>query len=64
MDARYIYFSQFSIDNLEDASKLENIDPSKLRRIVVIIDEFATIFTDDAPFVDEVVTNLLSLTQI
>ena len=63
MDERYIYFSQFSIDNLEDASKLENIDPSKLRRIVVIIDEFATIFTDDAPFLDEIANNLLSIIQ-
>ena len=63
MDERYIYFTQFSIDNLEDAAKLENIDQSKLRRIVVIIDEFATIFTDDAPFLDEIANNLLSIIQ-
>lgn len=63
MDERYSYFSQFSIDNLEDAVKLENIDQSKLRRIVVIIDEFATIFTDDAPFLDEIANNLLSIIQ-
>ena len=34
-----------------------------MRRIVVIIDEFATIFTDDAPFLDEIANNLLSIIQ-
>ena len=63
MEERYTYFSQFSVDNLEDAKKLENIDPSKLRRIVLIIDEFATIFTDDAAYLDEISTNLLSIIQ-
>lgn len=63
MEERYTYFSQFSVDNLEDAKKLENVDPSKLRRIVLIIDEFATIFTDDAAYLDEISANLLSIIQ-
>ena len=63
MDERYAYFAQFSVDNLADASKLENIDESKLRRIVLIIDEFASIFTEDAAFLDEISTNLLSIIQ-
>ena len=63
MDERYAYFTQFSVDNLEDASKLENIDPSKLRRIILIIDEFASIFTEDAPFVEEISINLLLIIQ-
>ena len=63
MEERYSYFSQFSVDNLEDAKKLENVDPSKLRRIVLVIDEFATIFTEDAAFLDEISANLLSIIQ-
>lgn len=63
MDERYAYFTQFSVDNLEDASKLENVDASKLRRIILIIDEFASIFTEDAPFVEEISINLLLIIQ-
>jgi len=63
MEERYTYFSQFSVDNLEDAKKLAHVDSSKLKRIVLIIDEFATIFTEDAPFLDEISANLLSVIQ-
>jgi hypothetical protein len=63
MDERYAYFTRFSVDNLEDAKKLGDIDPSKLRRIVLIIDEFASIFTEDAPFIEEIAINLLLIIQ-
>lgn len=63
MEERYAYFAQFSVDNLADAATLENIDKSKLRRIVLIIDEFATIFTDEAAYLDEISSNLLSIIQ-
>jgi hypothetical protein len=63
MEERYTYFAQFSVDNLDDASKLTDVDPSKLKRIVLIIDEFATIFSEDDPYIDEIGSNLLSIIQ-
>ncbi len=63
MEDRYSYFAQFSVDNLEDASKLPEIDKLKFKRIILIIDEFATIFTEDAPYLDEISSNILSIIQ-
>ena len=63
MEDRYAYFAQFSVDNLDDASKLSDVDPSKLKRIILIIDEFATIFSEDDPYIDEIGGNLLSIIQ-
>jgi len=63
MEERYAYFAQFSVDNLDDASKLADVDPNKLKRIVLIIDEFATIFSEDDPYIEEIGSNLLSIIQ-
>jgi hypothetical protein len=61
MEDRYAYFAQFSIDNLDDAAKRSDVDSKKLRRIVLIIDEFASIFSDDDPFIEEISRNLLTI---
>ncbi|MFM7683928.1 MAG: FtsK/SpoIIIE domain-containing protein [Bacteroidota bacterium] len=64
MEKRYSDFAAFNIDNLADAYRSESVDKSNLpKRIVLIIDEFATIFSEDAPFLDEISSNLLSLIQ-
>ena len=64
MEKRYAEFANHNIDNLADAYASNKFDRSILpKRIVLIIDEFATIFSEDAPYLDEISSNLLSIIQ-
>ncbi len=63
MESRYREYSKYNIDNLEDVYKDPNLAPFAPKRIVVIIDEFASLYTEDALFQDEISVNILNIVQ-
>jgi S-DNA-T family DNA segregation ATPase FtsK/SpoIIIE len=61
MDRRYELYAKYNIDNLEDVYKDPTLSADAPKRIIVIIDEFASIFTDDEMYHDEISGNILNI---
>jgi S-DNA-T family DNA segregation ATPase FtsK/SpoIIIE len=63
MDKRYADYAKFNIDNLEDVYNDPNLAPLAPKRILVIIDEFASIYTSSDLYLDEISSNILNIVQ-
>jgi hypothetical protein len=63
MDRRYAEYSKYNIDNLQDIYKDPSLAPFAPKRKIVIIDEFASIYTDDEMYHDEISSNILNIAQ-
>jgi hypothetical protein len=61
MDRRYELYAKYNIDNLEDVYKDSTLATNAPKRIIVIIDEFASIFTDDEMYHEEISSNILNI---
>jgi S-DNA-T family DNA segregation ATPase FtsK/SpoIIIE len=63
MEQRYKEYAKYNIDNLDDVYKDSNLAPFAPKRTIVIIDEFASIFTEDGLYLDEIASNILNIVQ-
>jgi len=61
MDRRYELYAKYNIDNLEDVYKDSTLATNAPKRIIVVIDEFASIFTDDEMYHEEISSNILNI---
>lgn len=58
MESRYTEYAKYNIDNLDDVYKNIALSESAPKRIVVIIDEFASVFSGGGNFQDEIASNV------
>ena len=63
MEYRYKEYAKYNIDNLDDVYKDPNLAPFAPKRTIVVIDEFASIFTEDGLYLDEIASNILNIVQ-
>jgi hypothetical protein len=58
MESRYTEYAKYNIDNLDDVYKNPSLSESAPKRIVVIIDEFASVFSGGGNYQDEIASNI------
>jgi len=58
METRYTEYAKYNIDNLDDVYKNIDLSANAPKRIVVIIDEFASVFSGEGSFQDEIANNV------
>ncbi len=63
MDRRYTEYAKYNIDNLEDVYRDPALAKSAPKRTIVVIDEFASIYTNDDMYLDEISSNILNIAQ-
>jgi len=63
MDQRYTEYARYNIDNIEDVYKHPDLKLTAPKRTIVIIDEFASIYTDDDSYHNEISSNILNIAQ-
>lgn len=61
MDRRYELYAKYNIDNIEDVYKDSTLSTNAPKRVIVIIDEFASIYTDDEMYHEEISSNILNI---
>ena len=63
MERRYTEYAKYNIDNLEDVYRNPALAKYAPKRTIVVIDEFASIFTNDDMYLDEISTSILNIAQ-
>lgn len=63
MDRRYDEYRRYNIDNLADVHKDPTLSKNAPKRAIVVIDEFASIFTGSDLYLDEISSNILNIVQ-
>ncbi len=63
MDRRYTEYAKYNIDNLEDVYRDPVLVKSAPKRTIVVIDEFASIYTNDDMYLNEISSNILNIVQ-
>jgi len=58
MDRNYEYYGKYGIDNIEDIYKNATLATNAPKRKIVIIDEFASIFTNDESYHEEILSQI------
>jgi hypothetical protein len=63
MERRYTEYAKYNIDNIEDVYRNPALAKYAPKRTIVIIDEFASIYTNDDMYLDEISTSILNIAQ-
>ena len=63
MNRRYDEYKKYNIDNLEDVYRDPSLAKFAPKRVIVVIDEFASIFTNDDAYLEEIATSLLNIAK-
>lgn len=63
MERRYTEYAKYNIDNIEDVYRNPALAKYAPKRTIVVIDEFASIYTNDDMYLDEISTSILNIAQ-